>query len=239
MAETQLVETKRLFDPMTGQDDPNEDTVLAAEYVMHLQDENVRRAFEVRLRDEPQLRDLVHEWEKRLAQLADEVAPINPPAHLKTAIEQAIAPAPVRAKRWPWLIALGAAALAAFVFLGPALRGPEALTPSFQAELSSSSGDLVITAGVIPATHEIVIDQLVGGAPEGRVLQLWLIAEGASVPVSLGLLNAEGATRVRVPDDIAPDVRTGTLAVSEEPMGGAPNGVPTGAVLATGTFVDL
>ncbi|PWG68431.1 hypothetical protein DF186_25135, partial [Enterococcus hirae] len=69
--------------------------------------------------------------------------------------------------------------------------------------------------------------------------ELWLIADGADAPVSLGVLDNAGTTRIRVPDDIAPGVRTGTIAISIEPPGGSPTGAPTGTVVAMATFVDL
>lgn len=75
--------------------------------------------------------------------------------------------------------------------------------------------------------------------PEGRVHELWLIAEGADAPISLGLLDRGGSTRIRVPDEIAPGVRSGTIALSLEPLGGAPDGVPTGPILAMAQFRDF
>jgi len=100
-------------------------------------------------------------------------------------------------------------------------------------------GTQLLIAGVIPATHEIVIAQVQRDVPEDRSLQLWLINAGSTVPVPLGLLERAGETRITVPDDIAPGVRSGTLAVSDEPLGGSPTGQPTGEVIATGTFDDI
>ncbi len=244
MAASQPVEAEGVPDPMTGPEDPIDDKARAAEYVLHLLDASERQVFEARLRDEADLRALVYEWEAHFAPIADEIAPVDPPASVKAAVMSSIAPELPQAASSPWrwltgFVALGAAAVVAFVLLGPVLRDPGNISPSFQAELAAADGSLVLVAGVIPATHEIVIDRLVGGAPAGRVLELWLIAEGASAPVSLGLLEAEGTTRIRVPDEIAPGVRSGTIAISDEPPGGSPTGAPTGTILATGTFVDL
>jgi anti-sigma-K factor RskA len=66
---------------------------------------------------------------------------------------------------------------------------------------------------------------------------LWLIAEGGA-PVSLGLLEPQGPSRITVPDDLRPVLAGATLAVSDEPPGGSPTGQPTGAVLAAGVFVS-
>lgn len=243
MAQAESVETEGVLDPMTDPEDEYDDSTLAAEYVLRLLDESEHASFEERLQGDPQLRRLVHEWEAHLASIADEVAPTEPPAHVKQSVIATLhgdAP-PSRSWSWGWFTGFGslaAAAVAAFLIFAPILSPPD-LTPSFQAELAASDGSLVVTAGVIPATHEIVLDRLVGSAPPGRVLELWLIAEGSTAPVSLGLLAAEGTTRIVVPDDIAPGVRTGTIALSDEPPGGSPTGAPTGEILATGTFVDL
>lgn len=225
---------------MTTTDIPDGDDALAGEYVLHLLDLGEREQFEERLRDEVSLRDLVYQWEAHFAAMSDEIDAVTPPVAVKNAILAKIAPPQ---KKSPglrgWLIGLTVAAAIAVLAVGTLLRGPEELTPSFQAEMSTPEGTVFLVAEVIPATHEIVIDRVLGEAPEGRVLQLWLIAEGADAPVSLGLLQPEGETRIRVPDDIAPGVRTGTIAISDEPPGGSPTGQPTGQVLATGTFVDL
>ncbi|RLJ51644.1 anti-sigma-K factor RskA [Litoreibacter meonggei] len=229
---------------MTAPHDPNDDDILAAEYVLRLLDTAGHRQFEARLRDEPALRDLVHEWEARLAAIAaSEVEEVAPPSTVKLAVFSAVAPETREtSSRRSWftgLIGVAAAAAIAFVAIGPLLRDQVDLSPKFQTELASADGELVLVAGVIPAIHEIVIERVAGQAPEGRVLELWLIAEGSDAPISLGLLQTTGETRIRVADDIAPSVRSGTIAISEEPPGGSPTGMPTGQVLATGTFVDI
>lgn len=227
---------------MIGPDDPDDDDTLAAEYVLHLLDAPDRQAFEDRLQDDSRLRALVQDWEARLAPLADEVEEVQPSASVKAAILQRLDPPPPKSIKRGWflgLAGLATAAMIAVIVLGPAMRGPDDLSPKFQAELTSEDGGLILVAGVIPATHEIVIDRVAGAAPEGRALELWLIAAGADAPVSLGVLASEGPTRIRVPDEIAPGVRTGTIAISEEPPGGSPTGAPTGAILATATFRDI
>lgn len=57
--------------------------------------------------------------------------------------------------------------------------------------------------------------------------ELWLIAAKADAPVSLGLLDYQGTTRIRMPT-----VRSGTIAFSDEPPRASPTGAPTGPVFA-------
>ena len=68
-----------------------------------------------------------------------------------------------------------------------------------------------------------------------RVLELWSVPpQGA--PRSLGLIAAQGATvlrRERLPKTLL-EGGTDALAVSIEPPGGSPTGVPTGPVVYAG-----
>lgn len=219
------------------------DDALAAEYVLHLLDDDERQAFERRLKDDRQLMARVYEWEARLAPLADELAEESPSAAVKSRLLGSIS-GETSARRssplWAWLAGgVVAAGVLGVVLLGNPFTGSPDLTPAFQAELASEDRSVVLVAGVIPATHEIVIDRVAGAPPAGSIHELWLIADGADAPVSLGLIENEGTTRIRVPDDIAPGVRTGTIAISIEPPGGSPTGAPTGPVVATAQFRDV
>ncbi len=226
---------------MTAPADPN-DEVLAGEYVLHLLDAEDRQRVEYRLRDDQRFQELVYQWEARFASIANEIEEVDPPAALKAAILAKVTSGPQKTSvARNWLIgalSMTAVALFAFIAVGP-LFTSDAPQAEFQSELVSEDRSLILVASVIPATHEIVIDRLAGQPPAGRVFELWLIAEGSATPVSLGLLGAEDSTRIRVPDAIAPGVRTGTIAISEEPIGGSLTGTPTGEVLATGKFDDL
>ena len=228
---------------MSEFEDAYGDDALAAEYVLHLLDDGERRAFEARLATDRELQARVWSWEAKLAPLADEIEPAAPSRELRgrvlRTVEGSSARRPVKAF-WGWLAGgVVAAGLLAFVLFGDAFAPGPDMTVAFQAELASEDGSQVMVAGVIPATHEIVIERLAGTAPQGRVHELWLIAEGADGPVSLGLLEGQGTTRIRVPDDIAPGVRTGTIAVSEEPPGGSPTDAPTGPIVASAQFSDI
>ena len=243
MAAPQPHDPEGLSYKMTQPDDSYGDDALAAEYVLGLLEQSEHDAFETRLQADRLLQQHVWEWEAHFGALAAEVEEVEPPARLRSVILSAVAPdLPGRRRLGLWASALGGLVAAAVVLLlvfGDILRQPTDLSPAFQAELTSADGTLVLVAGVIPATHEIVIDRIHGGAPVDGVRELWLIAEGSDGPVSLGLLDASGSTRIRVPDHIAPGVRGGTIAVSLEPAGGSPTGSPTGPVLGTATFSDL
>ena len=228
---------------MSEFEDAYDDDALAAEYVLHLLDDRERRAVERRLTSDRALQARVHAWEARLAPMAESIAGVEPPASLKERILQSVGSSPTRGGTsglWKWVGGgLVAASFLAAVLLADLFSPSRELTVEFQAELASADRSIIMTAGVIPETHEIVIERFAGAPPDGSVHELWLIANGADGPVSLGLLNNQGITRIRVPDAIAPGVRTGTIAISEEPPGGSPSGAPTGPVVATAQFSDI
>nr|WP_277813637.1 anti-sigma factor [Sphingomonas melonis] len=74
----------------------------------------------------------------------------------------------------------------------------------------------------------------IGGAvavPAGRSAELWAI-RGSAAPRSLGVM---AAGRVVVPAGLRAEMAADTvLAISIEPAGGSPTGLPTGPVVAAG-----
>jgi len=68
--------------------------------------------------------------------------------------------------------------------------------------------------------------------PARKSPELWLILPGQA-PVALGLLAPAAPVVVKMP---AADIADVTLAVSIEPLGGAPDGKATGPVVGSGKF---
>ncbi|MEM7644070.1 MAG: anti-sigma factor [Pseudomonadota bacterium] len=227
---------------MSDAQDIPEDEALAAEYVLRLLDAEAATAFERRLAQEPALRARVLDWEARLAGLADDLPATAPPARVKTALMADIAP-PARSARggrlWRWLVPSALAAIVAvFLVVSPVLRGP-AFDPAFHATLASADGALLIEAGYDPDNALFKVLRPEGDPRPGRVLELWVIAEGADAPVSLGVLPDARDTFLDIPPEIGALIDGGTLAVSDEPEGGSPTGAPTGDILATDEFFDI
>ncbi len=80
----------------------------------------------------------------------------------------------------------------------------------------------------------------VSATPEaGRSYELWLIAKQLPNPRSLGLVGDGEFTQRALPAnyDVA-TLRAASYAVSLEPAGGSPSGVPTGPILFTGKAVE-
>jgi anti-sigma-K factor RskA len=224
---------------MTDATDRDDDDALAGEYALGLMEADARRAFELRLNRDAALRARVRGWQERLAAFADEVAPVVPPPRVMAGIEARIfrdAPAS-RGARWSWprfmggVVTAGVLVLALLFWSGSPPPGP-ALT----AEIAAEDRSLVLTARFDPERALLEITRLDGAPAEGRVHELWLIAEGAPAPVSLGVLPPDGRATLAVPGALAAVIAGGTLAVSDEPPGGSPTGQPTGTVLALGTL---
>lgn len=227
---------------MSTQEDHSDDAALAGEYVLHLLEDPERAAFERRLADEPALRDLVREWDAQLVRLTDGVEPVPPRHAVKAGIEKALfaeARAPRRGWIPGWLVGGLVAAVLGFgaVILTPLLI--EDTAPAFTASVAAGDGSLIVAARFVSGTNTLEISREAGGALPDRVLELWLIADGAAAPVSLGVLPEGPEARIAVPPALVQQLADGVLAISDEPVGGSPTGAPTGAVLAVGPLTEV
>lgn len=220
--------------------DMPEDDMLAAEYVLRLLDDVATRDAERRMGTDTLFRGLVHMWESHFVGIAAQADDIAPPAAVKTRVMAAIAPKTAPRRRGFGLFAgLALVAVLAVVLLTPILRGPGPFVPEYEAAMVSQTGDLVITAGFVPDENLLIVSRTAGTARPGRVIELWLIADGAPGPVSLGVLPDEPEAVLSVSAEVATALPGGTLAVSDEPPGGSTTGAPTGDVLAAAPVTEL
>ena len=206
--------------PLTPRD---ADDAEAAEYVLGVQDLAERSTTEARIKRDPGFAALVSAWETRLEGLNDDFAEAPAP-NLLPAIEARLFPRPARvASRgsfWRWVS--GATVAAALVLVSVATLVPP--KPALVAVLATVDARLAYE--VRHFGGELQITRVAGvPAVAGQVHELWVIAPGAA-PVSLGLLDQTQlvVTYPRPPEGW-------TLAVSIEPAGGSPVGVPTGPVI--------
>ncbi|MGP6086227.1 anti-sigma factor [Antarctobacter jejuensis] len=215
---------------------PDDDDALAAEYVLRLLDPEAHRAAARRIGEDPGFAARVFEWEARLAEMAKDLDPVPPRARTRVQLMQEIAPPQARPRRW-WLGAgFGLATVAALLLIAPI---PMLRAPSFGAEIASADGSLRFTAEVSRGREELVLARVAGGPRPGRALELWLIADGAPAPVSLGVLPENDRIKISLTPQLATQLDGGTLALSDEPPGGSPTGAPTGDVLAAAPLVAL
>lgn len=215
---------------MSAEPETDPDDLLAAEYVLGVLDMADRtKAAEMAKRD-PHFAAKVAAWEHRLSDLNEDYDPA-PVANLMPQIEARLFGKPRRIS-WSWLDnPLGQSVLAAIsvVILAILLQwGPaEVMTTTLTADASP----VRYLARVEGAS--LTLQRTAGGpAPNGHSYELWIIVDGQQ-PLSLGLL---GET-LSLP---APDAEMGyVLAVTTEPLGGAPGGIPTGNIVASGRFEKI
>lgn len=224
---------------------PGEDAPIAAEYVLGVLSAAERRAVQARLASEPALRTEIEYWEQRLGPLAAELQPRDAPPQVWAKIEAFIAADRRRGTVWQNLpfwrwaaigsAAIAAASLAALVYLA---RIEPASAPLI-AKLESSGGGAGFLVAIDPGGNGLTVFPAAASDVDQHALELWLIAPGGQ-PRSLGLIEAARPVHVRVPAGLIERVvPQSTLAVSVEPPGGSPTGLPTGPVVASGKLTKL
>ena len=215
---------------------------LAAEYVVGLLRDRARARFE-RLCGELTLALTARQhWEDRLLPLSLELAPVAPSADRWSRIERAVASmdggraaprvvARPAGRRW-WLAAAAASLVAVALVVGrltiwsePTWQPVAVLAPANAAPLWRLERSVDGTQIHIRALGTVTL----GAA---RSYELWILPGGGGRPVSLGLLPRQGKVARRLTATqrtlllAAPQV-----AVSVEPAGGSPTGLPTGPVV--------
>ena len=205
---------------------------LAAEYVLGTLRGRARRRFE-RWLVSPQVGDIVKRWEERLAGLEPRLGEVMPPATVWRGIEDRLALGRKPVTRW---LAI-AASLILFVVVGfYVLRQPPELLATQKAVIQENAQTIYWSVELLGDNQELAVHVRAAHALEaGKALELWVLpAPGVNngQPVSLGLLPASGAERRPLtPAQRAALVGARQLAVSLEPAGGSPTGLPTGPVL--------
>lgn len=232
---------------------------LAAEYVLGTLRGSARQRFERHLRDDAELRLRVIAWEERLTPLAVALPERRPPARVWRNIATRLNFGKRQADRvgfWNslafWrglgLAASGfAVALLAVMITRPLVpepvasvaKSPTGEVPAYVAVLNDPKTQqpvLLVSAG--RDSNELLIRMIADQTlAEDRALELWALPPQGN-PRSLGLVNAAGRTTIRLASSAGEAFGAiPALAVSLEPRGGSPTGLPTGPVLYSGPFV--
>lgn len=248
--------------------EPPSADILAGEYVLGVLDAARRAEVERRIASDPGFGRLVTQWENRLAPMLESLGTEPVPAHLWPRIRTSLGwPSAATASPrlwqrtgfWQGMTALAAALALVAVFsrreLEPAapVSTPVAVTPSTP---TAPAEPEQATKPVTPLLHDdgtpgwlASVDKTQGmvlmvpvPAPAdaaGRAPELWLIPAGGA-PRSLGLVSINRAHTVAVPDTLRDALVNGSvLAITLEPSTGAPQGIPTGPIIAKGDIANL
>ena len=224
---------------MTEQIEKHEGTSLAAEYVLGLLTPSEARAFEDVLAVDPDLRDDYAAWAETFASYTNDIPAVAPPKRVEQQIKAAIWGETPKASFWSRfglvgpMLAGGVAAIALLAVINQSdMFGADG--PVYMAEIAAQDQSLVVQARFDSDSNTLAMTRDVGGAREGRSMEVWLIA-GDNPPVSLGVWpQGEAETTLAVTADLAAQFDGGVLAISDEPIGGSPTGQPTGDVMAVG-----
>jgi anti-sigma-K factor RskA len=224
-------------------DDPDLRDRLAAEYVLGTMPRRSRRRFERLIASDPVVARVVGAWADRWAPLNAATPAEEPPARVWRAVEARIAagaapPAPAQGRLgslafWRGLaLAAGAAAAALIIYILAFTDRIGPPTPTVVAVLADQSGDPSWIAIAGPRRGEVSVSAVRSQAEDAQhSFELWGIADGTPHP--LGLLRPQsGSVRIMHAAQLPPP--GDLLAVSLEPAGGSPTGLPTGPVLSRG-----
>ena len=232
--------------------------LLAASHALGTLRGGARRRFEALAREQAPVRMAALAWQSRLAGMTELQQPVQPDAAVWTRIRNVIEAeqstlaararpaAPVPRAGGGWLQSLRlwrgfglASALAALVAVGVGWQLKQQLDAApairYVAVLNNDQAQPAMLVTFDARKGQLVMQPLDGVAPpEGKSLELWALPQGAA-PRSLGVVDSSAAVKLRVS---ASRVQAPAMAITLEPLGGAPKGVPTGPVLFKGPLIE-
>jgi anti-sigma-K factor RskA len=241
---------------------PDLQSRLAAEYVLGTLRGPARRRFETYLLTHAGLREAVARWETHLSPLAENIPPIAPPHRVWQKIEARVGKATIKNETqastgissqnrpkmsasnglWASLafwrgLGLGATALASFLLVSTLFLRGAAEDPMLMAVLEDA-GDARMVVEQPKSGYVMVKMVKPWKAAPDQSMELWVITTDGK-PRSLGLINEFGETKLAMPDMDARLADGTIIALSKEPKGGSPTGVPTGMVLCKGVIARM
>ncbi len=198
----------------------------------------------------------VARWRGRLAPMAGEIEPVAPPAGLLAKVERRIGDAgdhanvvQLKRKVAAWRGLAGAAGvMAAALALVVMVRPGELIAPApvervagqgaLVATMAGDTGPARLVATFDPMSRNLVVAAAAGiSAGSKETHELWMIPKGGK-PHSMGVMPPDKPMHAVLPVEVAAAFTEGVmLAVSVEPAGGSPSGLPTGPVIASGALV--
>jgi anti-sigma-K factor RskA len=216
---------------------------LAREYVLGTLHGRARERFARVLAASLTARRAVLAWESSLQPLALAVPGVAPPAHVWPRVAAAVGAPRERSTfgvgLWQALAASLAVVAVTFGWL------------FFSGGVADRFGDYVAFVGdqgapiwlleVYERERELsVVTINERPEPAGNSYELWMLPGGGAPPVSLGLIPGVGnAVLPLSAAQLGVLSQTMTLAVSLEPAGGSPTGLPTGPVIFTAPLLGV
>lgn len=222
---------------------------LAAEYVLGTLHGLARKRFERLALGDPAIRKRIRYWEHQLTELHDNIEPVIPAPKVWKKIVARIAPGE---SKKPSLFAQAgiwqAFSLAMLMFIVVGLSNIEKLIKPVESPiaqyvtvLATESSQAAWIVRLYPGKRKVTVQALKSTEPGlQKAFELWMLPGGGASPKSVGLLPVSGEKTLELDSQLlAVLLDTNTLAVSLEPAGGSPTGLPTGPVVYTGKLNSI
>lgn len=238
--------------------DPDERAIASAEYVIGLLQGDDLQSFEAQLQQDSELATGVATWRDRLLPLTVKATAITPSEDLwnrislflpgnepETVLDGRTFTAPRVVAKRQWWNSLGlwrtvsALALTATVVMGVYIsqRPPEVRVYLAVLKSPAQQTGWLVHSGTAGAVRLVPLDP---GAtvPVGKSLQLWTQPSGVTAPIPIALIDP--GTAFEISAERLPGFGDEQLfAISLEPIGGSPTGLPTGPILFAGSTKAL
>lgn len=229
----------------------------AAEYALGVTTAAQRQEAERRMASDPGFAGLVTAWDERLAPLIDSIPETTPPrvVWMRIAAQLGLAPKTATSGVWSnlnvWRTATGVFAVAAAASMAILLVYPKPVeTPTVvqpgvpEATLTSvgllkgETGPASFVVTLDRANKRLIIAPVSSASASDKSFEMWVLPKGQN-PISLGVMDGKEVVTIDTDKLIGPDGSRATLAVSVEPLGGSPTGLPTGPVVASGQLQPI
>ncbi|MEE4316765.1 MAG: anti-sigma factor [Erythrobacter sp.] len=250
-----------------GEDVKRDDPTLAAEWALGLLEGEELLAARGKYATDPAFAWRKEWWDNWFAPWTDGMAgAAEPGEHVWQGIAARLNPQPsaaalaepdrggevvelrARLRRWQWVAGLSsvaaAVALAVMVFApgtAPQDTPPQiAAAAPMVATVPIGETGLRLDVTYIPESERMLV-AAIGLAPDGvHDHELWLLPEDGSAAKSLGVVAPGEVRSMELPADITAELRDGSrLVLTREPLGGKPEGVEAGPVVAEGAFTRV
>lgn len=216
---------------------------LAAQYVLGVLKGPARSRFEREMMRHWQIRQEVWFWERQLQPLAERGPAMTPPPQAWSQLAQRLWPSTARTatpvwRRWLWqgwsLSATAASALLATVLWWQSPIAPEQIQQEqWLAIVQSPQAEPLWVVDADTRATEVRLKAIAAPAVDAQKdFELWLLPRQGA-PQSIGILptgQVEVTLRLSV-EQFKALLQNQSLAISIEPKGGSPTGLPTGPVV--------
>jgi anti-sigma-K factor RskA len=226
--------------------DRSRDEIISGEYVLGVLSAEDRRRVEARMAVDKRFAQQVRRWQNNLSGFNDDYDEVRPPAQLYNKLERRLfrteeSSSGSLSRIWGSVaIWRGLAAASLFVAIslglyqlsGTFTGGPD--RPLIAELAGQQNAPFNLVAAFDAQSGRLSVVPIALKQPEPKSLEVWIIEDGKA-PKSLGILPDNGNGEIVVNADMRQLFAEGkTIAITVEPYGGAPEGKPTGPIIAAG-----